>query len=191
MIIVRFVQTYFLACVRPRSACFRLIPAAALLFLLCSGMVSAKPVTVSGGQDELKLGLYVDLLEDPGGNLTIDDIVQQKYQDKFIPSTEVLPSFGFTSSAQWVRIVLRNPSRMPVHNYIVVDYPPLDYLDFYSPDEQGGFQVISTGDKRDYADRAVRCLDYVFPVLVRGGSNLMAWQSSHAHLMLIIAHRRL
>jgi len=139
----------------------RIILLLMLLFMLACSSVQAKVLELVQGQEEYGLGLYVDLLEDPSGELSITDIQQAQYQNGFVPSMEEKPSLGFTSSAYWARITIRNNQAKSRLYYLVVDYPPLDYLDFFYPSESG-YGQYQAGDLRDFDQRPLQCRESVF-----------------------------
>ena len=51
-----------------------------------------------------------EILEDPTGQLTIDQVTSPELTARWAPSTNSIPNFGFTSSAFWMRLGLRNES---------------------------------------------------------------------------------
>ena len=77
-----------------------------LLFALCLTMLSsvadASPhhLIVTGTcEKETPLGKYLDIFEDPQGLSTITDVLRPESAEKFSPSKDLVPNFGFTPSA--------------------------------------------------------------------------------------------
>src|SRR5512139_3529987 len=66
------------------------------------------PVLLTDEQDAYPLGMHLEILEDPGGTLTIEDVSSPSYDSKFVPNQTQVPVFGFTDSTYWVRINLQN-----------------------------------------------------------------------------------
>jgi hypothetical protein len=64
---------------------------------------SAPIVVLTDNVGEYPLGLHLELLEDPGGQLTIDDVTSAAHADEFVPSQREIPDFGYITSAYWVR----------------------------------------------------------------------------------------
>ena len=54
------------------------------------------------------IGLDVDIYEDTSTQLSISDVRSAEYAQKFYASTKASTSFGFTSSAYWLRFALRD-----------------------------------------------------------------------------------
>src|SRR5574339_684396 len=67
---------------------------------------ASEPVVLTDAQGEYPLGLHMDILEDPGGELTIDQVSSPAYEAQFIPSQMESPNYGFTKSVYWVRLDL-------------------------------------------------------------------------------------
>jgi CheY-like chemotaxis protein len=77
---------------------------------------STRTLTLVEGRGEYALGPYLDILDDPSRQLTINDIndvASQKWNDQFVPSGQHLPRIGYTDSAIWVRCQVLNPTIEP------------------------------------------------------------------------------
>ncbi len=55
------------------------------------------------------LGLYLDILEDKEGRLSIEEILSDEVSQRFVPSQSEVPNYGFTDSVYWARFQLSNP----------------------------------------------------------------------------------
>lgn len=106
---------------------------------------------------EVAIGLWMDILEDPGGELTIDDVVKPEVAAGFVRSRQEEPGFGFSKSAFWARFTIENPSSELLAWYLEVDYPLIDYVDLYTPAGGGKFTVQNFGDRQPFQQRP---LDY-------------------------------
>ncbi|MCK4701249.1 MAG: hypothetical protein KAT38_12965, partial [Bacteroidales bacterium] len=53
-------------------------------------------VILNDDQDVYPLGLFLEILEDPSGKLTIEEITSHKFENKFVPSQNEVPNFGHT-----------------------------------------------------------------------------------------------
>ena len=85
-----------------------------LLFLLVYSLsfslgllADAPPVTLDG-KEHYELGLHLDILEDPSGELTINDVNRPEWKGEFKRSKKNIPNFGFSKSAFWVRLRIIN-----------------------------------------------------------------------------------
>lgn len=123
---------------------------------------SIGPVILSDQQDKYLLGPYLELLEDPSGELTIEDVTSPEYADKFLPSVADVPNLGYSNSAFWVRLPLRNESRL-AQWLLDVGWANIQYVDFYTPSEDGtGFTGIETGVFRPPNNRNMPYPRFIF-----------------------------
>ena len=57
------------------------------------------PLILTDEQGEYPLGLHLEILDDPGGELTIEEVSSPEFDSQFIPSLVKVPNYGFTDSA--------------------------------------------------------------------------------------------
>jgi hypothetical protein len=111
--------------------------------------VVPEPLVLTEEQSKYPLGMHLELLEDPGGELTIEDVTSPEYADQFSPSVDEVPNFGFTDSAYWVRLRLRDENPLIDTWLLGVDFENTHFVDLYSPSADGaGFEVRQTGAMR-------------------------------------------
>ncbi len=143
-----------------------------LLFFVCFAssffslsVSAASPIRLTSDVGDYAIGLSIDVLEDIDGELTIDDVSSKAYDSEFIASDKIRPGYGFTNSAYWVRFNVLDES---VDNkwFLQLSYPPLDYVDLYSDDNQGGFTSQKSGDLRPFSGREIKNNYFVFPLSV-------------------------
>ncbi len=133
---------------------------AGLSLWLCLGLVQAEASTlVAPGQGEMvNLAPHLQLLEDPSGQLSLEQVQALEFRDNQAESA----NFGFSHSAWWVRVRLSNPSAQIRHLMLRQDYPLIDWLEFWSPQPDGSWQVRNTGDRRPFASREIHHRDFIF-----------------------------
>ena len=122
------------------------------------------PMVITEGQDTYKLGLHLEYLEDPTGKLSIEDVTSGNHKAQFTPSESALPIIGFTDSAYWVRVRLRNENHATKDWRLVVQQPYFNFIDFYLPDAAGQFKVRLAGNKRPFDVREIEHRLAVFTV---------------------------
>jgi len=105
----------------------------------------------------------VDVLEDPAGTLDIDAVSQPPADSGFVAGTPKGVNVGFSRSAWWIRLSLRNQGAER-QVYLRQGYPLIDLLDLYTPAPGGGWNRIATGDRRPFGTRPVAHRDYLFPL---------------------------
>ncbi len=122
-----------------------------------------EPLILTDKQGKYPLGLHMEILEDPTGNLTIQDVSSAAYADRFVPSESDAPNFGFTNSAYWVRFRLRNESQLTDRWLLEVDFANMQYVDLYLPSPEGdGFIIKQTGVLRPFNTRDIANHHIVF-----------------------------
>ena len=122
-----------------------------------------EPFALTDAQDSFKLGPHLEFLEDPTGDLTINDVASPEFSARFVPSDMDVPNFGFTDSAYWVRLPLRNESQLTDRWFLQVDFPNMHYVDLYTPRADGsGFDVKQTGSFQPSSTRDIQHPRIVF-----------------------------
>ncbi len=125
-------------------------------------LATQPPLVLTDEVQQYPLGQYLEILEDPGGELTIEDVASPRYDSQFVRSKVEVPSYGFTSSVYWVRIRLDNENRRMDHWLLELAFAGMNYADLYTPLPDGdGFAVKQTGNLRPPETR-----DYINPNIV-------------------------
>jgi hypothetical protein len=135
-----------------------LFQALLLAWLLC--------VPWSAGAQPLPGALAIALLEDPQGNMTLDDAIAAAH--RFRPGS---PNVGSTTSAYWMRFTVSNPGGAPVTWWFDTGNRTLQEVDFYQPDSYGGWQHMATGSRFPFAQRPLPTDTYVFPLTMAAGAS--------------------
>src|SRR6478609_291315 len=98
------------------------------LFLLSHSTFSQKIINLNTNETGL-LGDYLSIFEDRDKNLSIDNIIEDSNQ--FTPSQKEVPTFTRSSSAYWIRLLVRNETSKNDYN-LVIDNPLLEELEIYT-----------------------------------------------------------
>jgi len=118
-------------------------------------------LVVAPETDHYPVGPYLDLLQDPRGELTIDDVSSPAWADHFAPAPAESPNFGFTDAAIWAR--LRIESEVSGPYFLELAYPLLDHVSVYV--QQGdGRMHYETGDRTPFDTRLLQTRLFVFPL---------------------------
>ena len=86
----------------------------------------------------LTLGRFVEVLEDPGGRLTLEDVRGTQHASRFMPSGAEHLNFGYSRSAWWLRFCLRGDAGTPPELLLEARFPSIDALEVYSPRRDAG-----------------------------------------------------
>ncbi len=146
-----------------------------MLVLACWTQASAqadddldpKTLILTDDQSSYPLGLHLELLEDPGGELTIEDVTSPEYAHQFWPSQVEVPNFGFSDSAYWVRLNLYNENRLNDHWLLGLGFANMQFVDLYTPLADGdGFEVKQTGSQRPVSTRDIFHPRIIFALII-------------------------
>ena len=66
------------------------------------------------GKEFYEIGLNLDILEDPTGKLTIEDVNSPEWAGRFKRSYKKTPTYGATESQFWLRFKINNKSLLKV-----------------------------------------------------------------------------
>lgn len=105
---------------------------------------------------------HVELLEDRGGKLTLDEVAHAPFK----PATLATANVGFTNSVWWVRATLRNDTASAREMFLRQTYPLIDYLDVFEQIGEQQWRNHVTGDRRPFATRDIAHRDFVFLIQV-------------------------
>lgn len=89
-------------------------------------------VPVTDTQIRLPLGLYLEVLEDPTKSLTLGSVLSDSLSERFTRGKSEVPSFGFTSSAYWMRFTLKNSAPTSRTFFLECGYSAIDKIDLYT-----------------------------------------------------------
>lgn len=139
-----------------------------LVLLSVSGLCGE---LVVGNEPSYPLSQAVTSLEDPDGQLTVEEVAEASAQGRFVPlgPDSRQTNFGLTHSAFWLRVSLLRGPDAPADWLLEVDYPSLDSVELYLPRE-GGFDRQVSGDLLPFAARPVEHVSHVFPVSLQDAS---------------------
>jgi signal transduction histidine kinase len=121
-----------------------------------------KPLVLTDQQGEYPLGRPMDILEDPGGELTIDQVTSPEFASRFTPSQADVPIYGYSDSVFWLRLRFRNETRLTYQWLLEVNFPNLNYVDLYIPSGGGGYRVKESGVLRPFDTRDLPYYHVVF-----------------------------
>lgn len=150
----------------------RLIAAGfALWILLCAPISQAqqKVLTLNPqGQTSVSLTEYFAILEDPEGELSVQDIQQPEWAARFTTGQPPAASliFGLTQSAYWLRLRLHNPEQRPMERLLEINYARLANVQLHQQLQDGSFLSWTTGTDFPFVTRPYANRGFVFPLLL-------------------------
>lgn len=137
-------------------------------YLLLFGLVllaPSLPAVIVPGPAELErvVGLDLEVLEDPEGRWSVRD-VSGPFAQRFRPSTQRYPSFGFTRSVIWLRLQVDFERVKGQPWYLVQRHPIVDSVTLYAARPEGGFSEVVMGDTLPFAARVMAHREFIFPL---------------------------
>lgn len=122
------------------------------------------------GVDHVPLAGKLQYLEDPGRQLTLEDLTNPAVNYRFKPSApnENL-NFGYSASAYWLRLPLQAGKGAAREWLLEFAYPSLDSVEVFVPDGKGGYGRIQAGDHQPFSARPYPHRNLVFPLALVPG----------------------
>jgi len=140
-----------------------------LTLIFIAGSFSHLPaaeIKMSQIQEGASIGLNLDYMEDSEDKISIRDLLSKQYDRKWKASGQKNLGFGFTKSAYWIKLSLKNETDREKNFYLELGYPLIDSIDFYIPRDHG-FRHISAGDRYPFNERPFHERTFVFPLKLK------------------------
>ena len=131
------------------------------LMLLPATVLAEGTITIPGDFVKCPVLEKAQYLEDKTGGLSFGDVSSSS---QWVNTKEESVNFGFTSSVYWFRFTIQDTSGGSPELYLEIDYPMLDYVDFYYPDENGTYQIKKTGDMLPFSTREINDRKMMFKI---------------------------
>jgi len=130
---------------------------------------SSSPVILKTHPQKYALGAHLEILEDPAAQWIFDEITRPELDQKFTLSQEENPNYGFTKSAYWVKLQLKNALKTKKECLLEIDYPLLDEIKYFESSEFSNTVWIrkETGDLLPFHRRDVAHRNFVFRVTLQ------------------------
>src|SRR5262245_46699531 len=100
-----------------------------LLLALALPAAAVEHGLVSVGQEteSVTLDPSLEVLRDPDGSLTLQDVMREPYASRFVPGAKDIVNFGFTHDVYWYRVELRSVATYREDGWVLeMAYPLLD-----------------------------------------------------------------
>ncbi|MDH4585207.1 response regulator [Pseudomonas sp. BN415] len=156
------------------SGCVKTV-ALGLVFLMlwiCRPAFAQEAVPLDRDQLRLPLGHWVEYLEDPKGELDLEQV--RKLPD---PAFRKLPgkqaNLGKNRSVWWFKVHLDNQRTHALDGYLEANYPLLDDIRLYYIAADGRVQAQESGDRFAFSQRPVHVRNFWFPLRVEPGQSTL------------------
>lgn len=167
-----------------------------IAFLLCLNLqaqadqapTATRPLEISGMPPRLDLTPYFDMLEDPSGALTIEDMRKPEVASRFTGGHKEL-NFGRSVVPVWVRLTLRNDAAVPVERMLEMN--PYGYRHFYVPQAQGGYKLWAMGKPEPFENRPYANKHLVLPLTLQPGEQQTLYVRVHSDVDMVAIQAQL
>lgn len=140
----------------------------ALLAWAICGVALAQPAAIEVGEDAaIELARHGRLYEDPAGRLLPADLAALSPSGRRADGGTL--SFGYSRSAWWLQVRLRNSGDKPVYRLLDTGSPLQDYIDVYLMRDGKLLSHVETGDRRPFANRPIAQRSPVLPLTLAPG----------------------
>ncbi len=147
-----------------------LVPA--LFFYSVAGAVASRDcVSLVEGQSTYNLEGAVSYYEDPSASQSLQDILESR-ADAWSPLGTAVPSFGFSSSAFWLKFDMCKSQSLNDKAILEVNYPLLDSLTLFGVAGRTVVYNVHTGDSISFAQRPENHRNFLFRLPYREKEDL-------------------
>ena len=124
--------------------------------------VDARQLPAAG----LNLTPFVAALEDPGGALTLEQVLAPDVSSRFAAGLGKAGgfNFGITPSAWWFRLTLANPGDEALSRVLEAEYARLSHVTLYHVGDDGQAHAVETGVTAPFASRPMAWREFAFPL---------------------------
>ncbi|MBK9257850.1 MAG: hypothetical protein IPM42_20540 [Saprospiraceae bacterium] len=147
-----------------------------LVFSACS--LSSQNIKWSDTNDFINIADKVEILEDPEGIFSIDEVRDSSKDKNFTRSDKVILNFGFTESVHWLRFNFDNTSNEPL--ILEAAHAFLPAIELYYRDENNVHMHLSAGYQISLNDKISKHHFQIFP-LPKGNHEYYIRLISHSH----------
>lgn len=132
----------------------------------CSFAADKTPDTSHEHLAPLSLTEYFSVLEDSSQTLTLADVQQPEIAAQFKgnhgPTADL--NYGFSRSAYWLRIRMRNESDQPIERILELGSSLLSNVQLHLPTPGGAYFTVETGRAKVFSSRLYPHRFFVFPL---------------------------
>ena len=118
-------------------------------------------VNISPDSPAQTLGSFMEFIIDDEGSINFETI-KNSNEWKRVDGDSVIG--GFTQSVYWVRFTVDNTQDFNQHWVLEIDYPIIDFIEFYQPSENGSYTKILAGDQYPFSKRPIDYHNVAFPI---------------------------
>ncbi len=138
-----------------------ILPAALFILLLYNSHLFSFPVIVGEHEFPINITGSLEYLEDRSGSISFEQAAGSGSSLWSSVSGDSI-NFGYTRSVYWFKFSLEDKRTVKSRLLFEINFPTLDYVDFYYPSVKGGYGVLKTGDRRLFNTREIMDSRFIF-----------------------------
>ncbi len=109
-----------------------------------------------------KVNENIEILTDHSKKMTIETIMEGEDTLRFKRISGNYFSDGFSDAAYWLKLTLKNTASEKKKLYLEIEYPMLNYVDFYETIDENLLRTVNTGELRAFKTRDLPSQNFVF-----------------------------
>ncbi len=113
------------------------------------------------------LGRHMSILADESGKISFREAISPARAKHYVRSTTDIPSFGFNTTAYWVRVDLLSRLGHTGEWFLELDYPHMDIVEIHYTSPDGSSVMKRCGDIQPFDMRELDYRNIVFKVPIR------------------------
>jgi len=142
------------------------------LFIILFNIICLPTYAFQTVNNKSPLVLDINYLEDSESIFSINDVLSQSLDSKFLSIPKKDANFGYTKSAYWFHFSLSNIKLKDINKLLVISYPLLDFIDFYRVENNTVIEHIQTGDHYKFSQRPIIHSSFIFPITIKTKSTV-------------------
>ena len=138
-----------------------------IILLLIGGIpgIAQQLIQLNSEQELYNIGKDISVFIDSTKTIQFEQILDKKYQNKFIPSSTNSLSLGVIPDVVWIKFLVKKNNNDNSTEWVLgLDYPLFDYVTFYQKNANNTWQAIETGDMFPFKVRQIDNRSFVFPL---------------------------
>ncbi|HRX49696.1 MAG TPA: 7TM diverse intracellular signaling domain-containing protein, partial [Spirochaetota bacterium] len=148
-----------------------------MIFILFSAntLHALTPVIIDENTESVSLGKYMEILEDPTGELTIDDVTKPEMQGRWFQSKWDEPNFGYSKSTYWIKIRLNNNTNILKTYILDINYHPIRNVEYYKIFNSQIIQKEITGLNYKSSQKEIKYSGYSFSINIESNTEYFVY----------------
>ncbi len=133
-----------------------------LILLANTSYPNSDTIIIKDDQASVNVLPFINILEDKNKRLTLDDILELRYQSKFTKHRKEHLNFGISESNIWMKLILINKTNRDKNFLLCIQNPDLDKVDFYELIDSSIVRSVFTGELKDISSREIYHRHFLF-----------------------------